>query len=277
MGFFSLNFLCGILCAGPVDRTDFPLVVETDYEAHTSIADGVERYDLVEPTRVLVSNYAYSNGVSGDTSYTTWHLNPDGTIKGTCMDKGCDFRQEGREYQYANGAVTRTIRWRAGKAIDSLDFTQADGHVTGATAPDGSVTLLWSGDRIKRVRNVSSNIVYMANFTYSPAGDSIRAVINNSIGDPRDAVRIFALQSGRPVSRVEYEGTSTLFSRTTYRYGVATALPASRSIRARSVPSGIPSGVFDPLGRALSRPTSVPVFQGRPQAARPKAAANGNE
>lgn len=256
MGFFAMYFLHGALLAGPVDRSGFPVVIETDWETRTSIGDQSQRMDLIGTDRIRVTTVFFDgNGhPDADTGFKDLRLDPQGRISNDCDGRDCDYRQAGREYRYgSNGQISRQIRYSNGKARDTVDFIFRDGHNVGTA--DSQFTLTWSGDYLTAKRIASESLLLTSNYSYNAAHDTITHRVHNPIGDPNDGVEVYALAGGRPVSRIESDSTG-LFSRRTFRYSVATAMGIPPPRRTPLVSHQD----VDPLGRIWSSKSGLRRF-----------------
>jgi len=258
MGFFAMYLLHGALLAGPIDRSGFPVIIQTDWEERTSIGDQWERMELIGADRIRISRGLF-NGFEhpdADTAFSELRLDSQDRILSDCVGRGCDYRQEGREYRYGpNGQVVKTFRYRDGTLRDSVEFIFKDGHNVGIA--NGALTLTWTGnDLIAKKLTISPQEVLTSAYTYNGAHDTITHHFHNPIGDPNDGMEVYALAAGRPVSRRESD-SSGLFSTRTYRYAVpATLQPPEARATVRSAME------IDPLGRRMSRPgkTQRPAF-----------------
>lgn len=89
MDFLAEYFVHGILFAGPVDRSLFPVQVETDHAAST-IADQAQRFELAGNDRILVRRGRLVNGAFEEDTHewsgATLLLDADGYIRAKCPD-----------------------------------------------------------------------------------------------------------------------------------------------------------------------------------------------
>lgn len=253
MDFFLSFFAFGsLLMPVPVDRSGFPARADVHYEDRTSIGDQREEFHLVGSSLLRRSRMTLSQGRPvGDTDYADMGLTPEGYIRSTCSDKGCDYRQDGKEFLYSGGRVTAIRRYRDGALRDSIAFTYANGRLTGGM--NGMIKITWNGDKLARNWEGVGDTTYLQeDFEYAPSGDSLVVRFYNILGDPHEGVHTYRLVNGRPTVRIERDNLG-LFSTRTFQYNVTTAVATLWP-----APSARPwKDPVDALGRALRAGSSL--------------------